>query len=92
METPEFIKTIDWSLLRQQKITLLETIVAEEGGFKEMLNNLEGIVNLIDAIQDYAVDVLGIDENYVFDFEVEDDREKETPEELFARRHDKTIR
>jgi hypothetical protein len=85
METLEFIKSIDWSLLRQQKSTLLETIEAEKGGFKEMLGNLEGIVNLIDHLQDYAVDVMGVNENLVFDMEVEEKRELETPEELFAR-------
>ena len=91
MNIPNFIENIDWSLLRQQKRTLLETIEAEKGGFEEMLNNLEGIVNLIDHLQDYAVDVLGIDENYVFDMELEEEREKETPQELFAREMADTI-
>ena len=91
METPEFINNIDWSLLRQQKTTLLETIEAEKGGFEEMLDYLVGIVNLIDHLQDYAVDVLGINENYVFDMEFEEKRELETPQELFAREMADTI-
>jgi len=91
METPEFIKNIDWSLLRNQKATLLETIEAEKGGFVEMLNNLEGIVHLIDTLQDYAVDELGINENCIYDFEKEEERELETPQELFAREMAETI-
>ena len=91
METPEFIKNIDWSLLRQQKTTLLETIEAEKGGFEEMLTNLEGIVHLIDALQDYATDEMGINENSVYDFEKEEERELETPQELFAREMADTI-
>jgi hypothetical protein len=86
MDAQEFFKGIDWSELRNQKRTLLETI--------EWLNNfpanpiskqLDGIVHLIDALQDYAVDELGINENSIFDFEDEEKREKETPEETFAR-------
>lgn len=54
--TPEFIKNIDWELLREQKEWLLNN------GSDEAM----GIAHLIDAIQDYAADELGIDENIVF--------------------------
>jgi len=58
MTTPDFIKRMDWEMLRQQKQFLID------------LNHhhADGIVHLIDAMQDYAVDELGIDENVVFNF------------------------
>lgn len=52
---------------------------------KETEDVLESILGIIDAVQDYAVDVLGIPEMHVFDFEEEENREKSTPEENFAR-------
>lgn len=82
MKTPYFIEKIDWSELRNQKRFLLKMESNVNG---EDLGNLEGIINLIDAIQDYAVDEMGINENDVFDFEQEEDREKETPELKFVR-------
>jgi hypothetical protein len=72
---------IDWSELRNQKRTLLQVITELEKGFKsgtvegnanEVVNNLTGILHLIDSIQDYAVDELGMNENNIFDFEQED--------------------
>jgi hypothetical protein len=85
--TPEWIKRIDWSDLRAQKRTLLEVIDKLEKGCKDQLeiDDLEGILATIDALQDYAVDELGIPEMSVFDFELEEEREKSTPEENFAR-------
>lgn len=70
---------------------------------KETEDVLEGILGLIDAAQDYAVDVLGIPEMHIFDFEEEEDREGkrkpvaedklegETDEEYFARTNAQTI-
>ena len=46
---------IDWALLRKQKITLLRFVAFADGG-SEARADLEGIVNLIDSIQDDAVD------------------------------------
>lgn len=37
------------------------------------IENLKGVVNLIDSIQDFAVDELGVDENEVFNLTGEDD-------------------
>lgn len=53
---PEFISRINWRLLAEQKEWLLND------GSDEAI----GLINLIDAIQDYAADELGIDENIVF--------------------------
>lgn len=65
---PEFFKKIDFSELRTQKTELLE--MAERHG-----EDVSGIINLIDALQDFAVDELHIPEIHVFDFEMEDKRE-----------------
>lgn len=89
---PEFIKKIDWSDLRGQKgvlITLADTIRDTKPQPntdmvvlmlpKETEDVLESILGLIDAVQDYAVDVLGIPEMHVFDFEQEEEREGVEP-------------
>lgn len=47
---------IDWVLLREQKIALLE--MARKAGADE-LAALEGIIHLLDAIQDAAAEDLG---------------------------------
>ena len=39
------------------------------------VTNLDGILNLIDCIQDFAVDVVGLNPIDVFDFELEENRE-----------------
>lgn len=58
---------IDWGLLRDQKESLIS---------KSMVSGeFDGIINFIDAIQDFAVDVVCVPENTVFgeDLEQEDD-------------------
>ena len=59
------IEDIDWELLRKQKLWLLQlddipTAIPEEA---------YGLIHLLDAIQDFAVDVMGVSEKEVFDFE-----------------------
>jgi hypothetical protein len=61
---PEFINKIDWKLLQQQKAWLL---------YKDE-EYADGIINIIDSIQDYAVDELGIDEDLVFGAESNNDK------------------
>jgi hypothetical protein len=63
-EIPEFIQGIDWDLLRQQKASLLKVIADCDN--VPVLEHLEGILNLIDAMQDYACDTLGLGETIVF--------------------------
>jgi hypothetical protein len=82
MKTPKFIENINWSDLREQKKTLLSLIREFDEEYpesatvvKERLAHLEGILSLIDALQDYAVDEMQIDENIVFDFDVDSDDE-----------------
>jgi len=56
------IGEIDWVLLNKQKRELQKLIVDEN-------SVLNGIVFLIDQIQDSAVDDCGVDENVVFPVE-----------------------
>lgn len=57
--TIALLRKIDWGLLRKQKEWLLTQPVCDER---------EGIVNLLDALQDYAVDNGGLSEETVFGF------------------------
>ena len=72
METPKFIKDIDFELLRKQKSTLL-TLTSDESliPYPQILN-LRGVIHLLDNLQDYAVET-GVDKNDVF--EITDDLE-----------------
>ena len=78
---PEFITKIDWELLKEQKRILLENIIAhrrtKDVAFKKEYWNLyetakereealDGILHLIDALQDYAADELEIDDDIIF--------------------------
>ena len=76
MKTPEFIKKIDWSELRNQKKSLIAVIENLKTNKIPLSDDLEGILHLIDALQDYAVDdVKIIDSIHVYDFEEEEERE-----------------
>ena len=78
-ETPKLVSLIDFSMLRTQKKTLIEIIDDMEKKnaeyYKNDVTNLDGILNLIDCIQDFAVDVVGLNPIDVFDFELEENRE-----------------
>lgn len=73
MENP--INKIDFTTLRIQKKTLMAIIDELQKKNDVRFEDLEGLLNLIDTIQDYAVDELGINEMVVFDFEAEEQRE-----------------
>ena len=67
MENP--IEKVDWVLLRKQKLMLLEmmnefSLTYFNDAEKEGL--AEGLINLIDSIQDYAIDELDKTEEEVF--------------------------
>ncbi len=68
----EFVDKIDFPLLEKQKNTLLELSIYGSLTMKE-IDALEGIINFVDAFQDYAVDVMGKPENEVFNFSTDDD-------------------
>lgn len=57
----DFFDGIDWNLLREQKRTLIENTHPR--------NTYNGLIHLLDAMQDYAVDVLGYPEDDIYYFE-----------------------
>ena len=66
----DLLSHIDWKLLKDQKKWLLEKV----WNLKESdpdFEPLQGLIHLCDALQDFAVDELDVDENQVFDFETE---------------------
>jgi hypothetical protein len=69
MDTPknaeQLIRGIDFPLLKEQKKALLKLV--EDIDNVPLLEKLEGVINLINEVQDLAVDQLGFDENQVFD-------------------------
>jgi hypothetical protein len=75
-KVPEFIQKIDWKLLSEQKGQLLETIEDLENeqtsSNQHKIDSLNGILNLLDSLEDYAVDEIGVDENTVFNFKSEE--------------------
>jgi hypothetical protein len=71
------IKGIDLNLLREQKDTLLNLQWKSDGNGTNFVNSkeflaLEGIISLIDHIQDEAVEQHGLDENEVFNLNKEE--------------------
>lgn len=70
-EDPLFHKT-DWELLRKQKEQVFKLMrhldMNATDEYNEDVEALDGIINFLDTFQDYAVDVMGIDENKVFNF------------------------
>ncbi len=52
---------IDWQQLRDDKEILISMNI-------ELPHNFDGLINLIDTIQDQAVDVHGLSEEEVFNF------------------------
>ena len=67
-----FFGDIDFAELKKQKLTLLTVISYMETNVPLLVDDLNGILNLIDGIQDHAVDVLGYDENLVFNLSNDD--------------------
>jgi len=61
----EFLKRIDWALLRKQKSWLIERNASREA---------QGLINFLDSFQDMAVDKHGIGEKTVFNLEEDDEQ------------------
>jgi hypothetical protein len=59
-----FIPNIDWELLKKQKLALLE-ITAKDIPSTSQMEAIAGIIHLLDDMQDYAVDVMGVPESKV---------------------------
>lgn len=61
------INNIDWELLKKQKNTLLNLENCDI--FNSIIkDDLNGLISLIDSIQDYGVDKLGLNEGDIFNF------------------------
>jgi hypothetical protein len=69
---PEFLTKIDWKLLREQKIMLLKCQKYRHFNYKDE-EYLQGIINLIDSIQDYAIDEMGISDKEIFNITSEEE-------------------
>lgn len=67
MTLGQFMRNVNFDELVKQKGELLAAIeIAERVGLDE--EKLEGILYLVDLIQDTAVDILGYPEDEVYDF------------------------
>lgn len=67
MTLGQFMRNVNFDELSTQKAELLAAIeIAEKVGLDE--EKLEGILYLVDLIQDTAVDILGYSEDEVFNF------------------------
>jgi hypothetical protein len=62
VSVPLCMRADGWLLLRHQKYALLEAV--SRGGIDAQVG--EGLLGLIDEIQDYAVDVCGVPKELVF--------------------------
>lgn len=72
-DIPDLFKNIDWGMLRKQKLSLLAAQeYFENKHVAEVATDLQGIINLIDGLQDTAVDVYGFEEEKVFQLNKED--------------------
>jgi len=69
-QAPEFLQKIDWALLREQKRAMADITVWNSMGMPYPI--LDGVIELIDAIQNYAVDVMGLSDKEVFNLTEED--------------------
>lgn len=69
----ELLKGIDFPLLKEQKKAMLKLIDDIDNDNVPVLEKLEGVISLINEIQDLAVDVYGMEENLVFDLHTEED-------------------
>ena len=76
MNAIQLIDRIDWRMLKEQKRTLISVIEDKRDTYtieaRDQLGDLEGILELIESIQDCAVDEMGVPEEEVFDLENEE--------------------
>ena len=73
---------IDWKLLKKQKSDLLDVLAYYDDSLQlndetsiQQKDSLEGILHLIDGIQDYAVDSGQFESNEVFNLSDEEETE-----------------
>ena len=66
LKSSALLKSIDYALLKQQKSILIDLIYEPETITTKKRKELEGLLCLLDSIQDHAVDVLGFSPKIVF--------------------------
>jgi hypothetical protein len=68
------LNCMDMTLLREQKKVLVRMMFEKVGRLTgEEIDTIEGIVNLLDVIQDHAIDNLGHDKYDILDLSKEDE-------------------
>lgn len=65
------IEKIDWSEMRNQKGVLISLMGSEKVTTEER-DEIDALVATIDDIQEYAMDILGIKPEHLYDFEMEE--------------------
>lgn len=58
--TEKFLNSIDWKLLSTQKVTLLDVIAVNADAPDGVVDDLDGILALLDSLQDFAADEYGL--------------------------------
>jgi hypothetical protein len=77
-KTERFLNGIDWELLSKQKVTLVEYIgqraeyLEDQAEDDPIIADLDGILNLLDALQDFAADEFGLTTYFPHDVDEED--------------------
>jgi hypothetical protein len=76
MKLSEIINSMDWKLLREQKLHILGLLERAQSDYihatdepillPEEKEALDGVLNLLDAIQDCAVDEVGLPSDVIF--------------------------
>jgi hypothetical protein len=61
---PEFIKGIDYKMLREQKEILINNFEGSRN--TDIVDAIDGILNLLDSLQDYVADDLEMGNMFVF--------------------------
>ena len=58
--TERFLNSIDWELLGKQKATLVDVIAVNADAPEGVVDDLDGILCLLDGLQDFAADEYGL--------------------------------
>lgn len=61
------IQNIDWELLREQKADLV--YMSQFIEVEKLIGSIEGVIALLDALQDYAADDMGLGDKVVFNLD-----------------------
>lgn len=68
----DFIESMDWNLLNEQKMTLLKLMEYTVTLSAPTRDHIQGVIHLMDGLQDTAVDDYGVSEHVVFTYTSDD--------------------